>query len=111
MPDRIIYTGAVEYVYALLTVTSPGVAIDTETDTIEMGFLASDDDLTDITWTTADWETIGTTIYGRILIGAANDLGTVRLDVGTHTAYARLVKGSETIPLRASGGLVKVKAR
>jgi len=95
-------------------VTSPGAAIDVDTDTVEVGFLglASSDVLTSIVWTAAEWSVVGTTTYAKILVGAgtapAPDPAAVRLAVGIWRAYVRIVAGSETIPLLVAQGVVKV---
>ena len=110
MTDCTLLTGAVAWVYALLTVETPGTAIDPDADTVEVTFLAAGEtDLADAEWTEGAILTSGKEIFAEVLVGAQDDGGDLRLELGDWQPYVRLTHGDQVVPLKPPG-LVRVKA-
>lgn len=68
---------------------------------VEIAFVAADTDPIEADWFDAEWETVGTTYYAKVLVGPTSSTITFTADT-TYDVYVRVSDSPERPVLRAT---------
>jgi hypothetical protein len=91
-----------EYVWVPVTVTeADGDPADPTNADVEIAFVPADSDPTDLDWLEAEWETVDTSYYAKVLVGPGSSIVTLEPDT-TYDVYVRVSDSPERPVLRAA---------
>jgi len=93
-------SSSLEYVKVQVTAVKNGSEYNPTSDAVTMAFTLTDD-LTDVSWKTASWETTSGKYYARCLVGVG---GAATLTAGDYIVWVKVSDNPE-IPVKRAGTL------